>query len=616
MIRCAHGVFGRIDPLMRIRFFTVFGLPFGVVRAVSSIVRGAETVEQLDRNAREAAILSDLTAARFSRRKAMLGALASGALFTALGSTRLDALAQATPLATDDDAAPYDGPLAADQFMTLPISVVKNLDPGVSYGEDELYLFFNLYEGLVRIDQRTGEVIPGVAESWEINDDASEFTFHLRKDVTWSDGTPLNANDFVYSISRVLDPEVASQYTPAVTSYILNGEAIENGEKDLSELGVKATDDYTLVITLVGPTVFFPLVAATWTYFPVPKHVIDEKGVEWVEAENIVTNGPYKLTEWTHDQEFVLEVNENYFGDKPTVTKATYRIYHDATTQAYASYENNELDYAEPGGPDLERILADPALSAELITFALSNTYFLVCDTTIAPTDAIPFRQALYMSIDRDTLANGVFKGEYLPVLTVLPPDIPGNNPGAALPVGVDGAKALLADNGIDASSIELELFFQNSSPHNTVAQYVQSQWQDGIGIKVKLTPIEPDAYSDWRASRANANFGAYTGSWGSDFADASNWFNQNFTTAADHYQNHWSNAEFDTLVDTAITNTNPEERNQQYSDAEVILVSDAAIIPYMRGQAFRAVKPWVKDIFFQPLLSVVHLRTIKIAEH
>jgi oligopeptide transport system substrate-binding protein len=572
-------------------------------------------LKTLDRNAREAAILSRLTEKQITRRKMMLGALASGALFTALGSRSLDALAQASPVASPD-VTMYDGPLAADQEMSIPIGVVTNFDPGVAFGDDEIYLFYNLYEGLVRIDNVTGEVVPGVAESWEINEDASEYTFHIRQGVTWSDGTPLNANDFAYSIARVLDPEVASQYTPAVTSYIKNGEAIENGEMDISELGVKATDDNTLVITLVGPTVFFPLVASTWTYMPVPKHVIDEKGVEWVEPGNIVTNGPYKLTEWNHDQNFVVELNENYFGEKPTVTKATFRIYDDPDTQAYAGYENNELDYAEPGGPDLERILADPALSAELITFPLSNTFFLVTDTTIAPTDSIPFRQALYKSLDRETLAHDVFKDEYLPAYTVLAPDIPGNNPDAALSVGVDEAKALLADNGIDAGSIELELFFQNTSPHSLVAQFAQSQWQDGLGIKVKLTPIEPDGYSDWRASRATANFGAYTGSWGSDFADPSNWFNQNFTTAADHYQSHWSNAEFDKLCDEAVINTNAEERDQQYSDAEVILVSDASIIPYMHGKAFRAVKPWVKDIYILPVLTVVHLRSIKIAEH
>jgi ABC-type oligopeptide transport system substrate-binding subunit len=130
------------------------------------------------------------------------------------------------------------------------------------------------------------------------------------------------------------------------------------------------------------------------------------------------------------------------------------------------------------------------------------------------------------------------------------------------------------------------------------------------------MSPIEDSTYSDWRASRETQSFGVYTGSWGSDFADASNWFNQNFTSSADHYRNHWKNDEFDQICATAVGNTNAEERDAQYGQAEVILVDQAPIIPLLRDKAVRAVKPYVKDIYFQPVLSYVHLRTIKIATH
>jgi ABC-type oligopeptide transport system substrate-binding subunit len=562
-----------------------------------------------------------LTKRQLDRRRFTQGLLASGAFTTIAGfGYPMLAGAQATPIASPVSAAtpipPFAGELAADQTMRLPNAEPTTMDPGVSYGDDgELNMFFNIFDGLVGIDQQTGEVVPRVAESWYINADATQFTFHIRQGVTWSDGTPLNANDFVYSWSRVLDPNTLSQYIPAMYP-IKNAEKIANGEADISEFGVKAIDDYTLQVDLEAPTTFFPLLASTWTFYPVPKHVIDAKGDQWVEAENIVSNGPFKLTEWSHDQQLVLERNDSYYGEKPTLTKAVYTIFADPTAQAYVAYEANELDYCAPGGPDLERIYADPAKNAELVRFQLSNCYFVVCDTTNAPTDKVEFRQALSKAISRDTLSKTVLKDEYEAAYTVLPNNIPGHNPDAAMPEGVDEAKALLQQAGIDPSSITLDFVFLNLAFNKTVAEYLQSAWQENLGIKITMSPIEDSTYIDWRASRETQPFGVYTGSWGSDFADASNWFNQNFTSSADHYRNHWKNDEFDQICAKAIGNTNTEERDAEYAQAEVILVDQASIIPLLRGKAVRAVKPYVKNIYFQPVLSYVHLRTIKIAAH
>lgn len=551
---------------------------------------------------------------QIDRRSMMKGILATGgAAGLAMALPRLVLGQDATPAGTA--MAAYDGPLADEQVLRLPAGEPAIMDPAVSFGDgSEVFFFYNLFEGLTGIDQKTGEVVPRMAESWEENEDATEFTFKIRENVMWSDGTPITANDFVTSWQRVLDPNTLSQYIPALYP-ILNAEAIANGEMEITDLGVQAVDDQTLVVQLGGPTPFFPLLATTWTFSPVPMHVIDEAGDQWVEAENIVTSGPYKLVEWNHNQNMVFELNENYYGEAPTVTRAEITLFEDQTTQAYIAFENDELDYAAPEGPDLDRVLADPVAMENVLQFTLSNCNFIVVDTRDEFGGQKAFRQALYKSIDRETLTQTVLNGQYDPASTVLPPDIMGYNPDAALTESDEEAAQLLADAGIDPASVNLELTYQNSPARvGIVAEYLQNRWQEALGITVTLAPIEANTYSDWRASREQQPYGVYTGSWGSDFGDPFNWHNQNFTSQADHYRNHWVNEEFDSLVAEAGVNTDTAEREQQYKEAEAILVEEAPIIPVYRTTAFRAVKPWVKDLYFQPILSVVHIRNVKIA--
>ncbi|MCC6673888.1 MAG: peptide ABC transporter substrate-binding protein [Thermomicrobiales bacterium] len=553
-----------------------------------------------------------LTDVQLERRDFMKGLLASGAFLTLAGFSKpLAAMAQ-TPVT---DWAPFSGELAEDQTIRIPTSEPTTMDPAVSYGDSELAIFFNIFESLTGVDQRTGEVVPRLAESWEASEDATVFTFKIRQNLAWSDGTPINAHDFVYSWQRVLDPNTASEYMSALYP-IKNGQAISEGSMALTDLGVAAVDDYTLEVTMEGPTAYFPLLATTWTYCPVPRHVVEDKGLEWVEGGNLVGSGPFTMESWDHDQEIVLVPNPNYYGEAPTIQRAVYRIYDDPTAQAFPSFENDEIDYAAPTGPDLARIRESEELMQFALTFPLSQTYFIVADTKNPPTDSIAFRQALYKTVDRETLSNDVFKGEFLPAYTLLPPDIPGNNPDAAMSVGTEEALALLAENNIDPASISIELAYRNTSVWTTVAQYLQAQWQEQLGIAITLTPIEDNTYIDWRAARDTQPFNLYSGTWGSDFADASNWFNQNWHSSADHYRDHWNNTEFDAIIEAAATNTNFDERNAQWAEAEALFIQEAPVIPFMRAQALRMVKPWVKDLFFQPLLSVVHLRTVKIEAH
>src|SRR5215207_5917565 len=322
--------------------------------------------------------------------------------------------------------------LAAEQVARLPEGEPIRFDPGVTSGGRGLEMLQNLFEGLVLIDQRDGSLQMGLAEKMDVNDEQTEFTFAVRDGVTWSDGTPLNANDFEWSWKRVLDPETKSEYTTALYP-LKNAAAIDAGDMDLAELGVKATDEKTLVVTLEGPTPYFPLLAATWTYYPVPRHVVEAEGDAWVEAGKMVSNGPYILTAWEHDQSMTLERNEKYYGEAPAITKGEFTLFSDPVAQALVAFENNELDQAQVAGADLDRVKNDPNLGPLVQVFPRSGTAFIVCDTSNPPTDDVRVRQALALALQRDTLANGVLKGEFSPTQTILPPDIPGHNEEAAL---------------------------------------------------------------------------------------------------------------------------------------------------------------------------------------
>lgn len=508
--------------------------------------------------------------------------------------------------------------LAADQVVRLPEGEPVRFDPGVTSGGKGLEMLQNLFEGLVFIDQRDGSLQMGVAEKMDVNEEQTEFTFTVRDGVTWSDGTPLNAHDFEWSWKRVLDPATKSEYTSALYP-LKNALKIDQGDAELDDLGVKATDDKTLVVTLEGPTPYFPLLAATWTYYPVPKAAIDEYGEAWVEAGNMISNGPYVLTAWDHDQSMTLERNEKYYGEKPTITKAEYTLFADPVAQALVAFENDELDQAQVAGADLDRVKNDPNLSPLVQVFPRSGTQFIVCDTTNPPTDDVRVRQALAMAIQRDALANGVLKGEFSPAPTVLPPDIPGYTEEAALGEDAEKAKQLLADagypNGEGFPEVTLT-YTSTSTQEKKSAEYLQGIWKQTLGINVKLDPLEDKAFQDWFNARTDQPFNMLLSFWGSDWGDPANWHNQLFDSKADFYHSHWKNEEFDTTVEAAATMADADARIAEYQKAEKLLNQEAAIIPLFHLNRIYVIKPYVQGIVHYPILGRTWLRYISILKH
>ncbi len=467
-----------------------------------------------------------------------------------------------------------------------------------------------MFEGLVTINWTNDQIEPAHAASYQANADATVWTFKLRPGLKWSDGTPLTAKDFEYAVKRVADPKVASKYTAAVEN-LKNSAEIAKGTLPLDQLGVKALDDSTVEFTLTSPTPFFPLLASTWSYFATPRHIIEKFGDKWLEAGNVVGSGPYMLKEWKHDQLQAFEINPNYWGAKPIVTRVECKIFPDSSylQQGLAAYENDEVDTAQVQSSDYDRALKDAKLSKEMKGYPGSSTFMVHWDATNKPTSDVKVRQALALGFDRQSLIDVVLKKYYIDAPTVLPPDISGYNPQAALTGGVAKAKQLMADAGFANGQgwpADFTIEYAANATIKLVLEYLQAQWKQNLGIDVKLDSRESKAAVEYRVSRKTQPFNGIFGQWGSDYGDPFNWHNFLFTSKNEFWPSHWKNDEFDSIVEKAKGMTDKDARAKQYQMAEQILVQEAAHLPLYHGQSFFVIKPGLQGIYHPAILGGV----------
>ncbi len=228
-------------------------------------------------------------------------------------------------------------------------------------------------------------------------------------------------------------------------------------------------------------------------------------------------------------------------------------------------------------------------------------------DATNKPTSDVRVRNALALGFDRDPLINNILKKYYLNATTILPPDIAGHTPAAALTGGIPKAKELLAAAGFpDGKGWPGDFTVVDSTNSTTklILEYLQGEWKKNLGIDVKLDPLEPKAYIEWRTARKTQPFNMHYGSWGSDYGDPSNWHNFLFASDADFYKTHWKNDEFDAIIAKAKGMTDVTARTKEYEKAEVILVQQGASIPVVFNQTFFVTKPNVQGIYHPPVLG------------
>lgn len=491
------------------------------------------------------------------------------------------------------------------------------LDPNLATDTTSNMVIQQLFLGLTDYDDTTLDVIPELATEWSVSDDGLVWTFTMRDDIYWvhydpetkevEKKDPVTANDIVYSVQRTLNPETASDY--AYVDYIIaNALEVNTGEStDLSGIGVRAVDDYTVEFTLTQPAGYFPGIAGMWVNRPLPQTVIEEFGDEWTEPGNLWSNGPYLLDTWEHENKIILVKNPFYY-DADNVQIGTLNFYMIVeSSTAFSMYENGELDVASPPLDDMDRVQADPTLSAELYIAPSLCTYYYGFNTEKAPFDNVLVRQAFSYAIDRQKLIDTVTKGGQVPAKSFACLGIFGSPAADDSFEGVyydpEKAQALLAEAGYPNGEglPEITLMYNTSEGHQKIAEFVQQSWKDVLGVEVTL------ANQEWAVFLDTVNEDApqiYRSGWCADYPDENNWVTEVFHPEIGSNDTNWSvddplAQEFMQVTEAAAASSDPDERVELYYRAEEILCVDAAIIaPVYYYTTVVCTKPYVERTY------------------
>ena len=319
-----------------------------------------------------------------------------------------------------------------------------SLDPALMTDTTSSNIGFALNEGLMVYDPRTSKGIPAMAESYSTSPDGMVVTFKIRKDALWSDGTPVKAQDFVYGWLRTLNPDTASEYAYMLTMVIKGAAAYNEGKDNASDVGVKAVDDKTLQVTLVGPAAYFPDMTAHHAFEPAPKWAIDKHGSNWTKPGNYVGTGAYILKEWKPQDYILVEKNPKYWDAKNVKLKSIKYLASDNSTTNYKMYKAGAVDWQVGITVDL---IDEIMLRKDYQVSARFGTYYLSVNNTRAPFDNANVRKAFAAAIDKKTLVDKVLKGGQIPT-DAFTPAMVGYTPQPGVGYDPAAAKKYLAAAG------------------------------------------------------------------------------------------------------------------------------------------------------------------------
>lgn len=514
---------------------------------------------------------------------------AAGALMAALaaGCDRLEGRDAGSPPASDEPAGRAAAALVSEptpEHLVLRrgnLAEPLSLDPIRASVYPEYMIVGDMFTGLFTVNA-FGQPVPSLALGWRVSEDGLTWTFRLRE-ASWSDGAPVTADDFVYGMRRVLDPESGSPFAPLL--FIIEGAEAVRGGADPAALGVRAVGPDQLEITLNYAAPYLPGVLAHYSMLPAPRHVIEAKGEAWTAPEHIVVNGAYRLWEWTPGEHVIVKKNPRFFDAANVCFEEVVYYPIDSFDVAEQMFRDGELDVnVDVPGHQIETLRA--ALPDQVEVSPGQATSFIAFNTRAAPFDDVKVRQALAMLVDPVAIAREVARSSQIPATTMVPPSTANYAPGASAPWAGLGmaarraqALALLEEAGFGPSApLTIRYDHLDSRDNPRLARHLEAVWEelgDWVSVETAAAPTN-EHYPKLMAGE----FQVADANWLPDYNDPYGYLSSYLSSSGDVNLSGWSHEAYDALIARSNQQLDFARRATLLQQAEAVLLEQSPVAP------------------------------------
>lgn len=486
----------------------------------------------------------------------------------------------------------------ANTFRVDICAEIPTFDPALAEDWYTYRVINDLYAGLVDFDQQN-RPIPGMASSWDLSRDGLTYTFHLRPNLKFSDGSQINASDFVYSWQRLVNPQVGSSYSFLLKD-VVNADEIITSKKPASSLGVEAPESRTFIVHLKYPSNAFLSYITTPNVFVVSKAAIDKYGESWTLPQNIVTSGAYVLKDHILNGYIFATKNLNYYASNDVkIAHVKYFPFVDGNA-SISNYKTGALDATCQTVPIDQYQALKKQFPDELHTFKWERIEFLNFNMQLPKYAKNPkLRQALSLAIDRENLSALVLGAGQTPLYSVVTPTVENGKykdvrydwANLSRDKQIEQAKKLYHDAGYGPSNpLKVTLKYQTNDLTKKVMVAIMSMWQENLGVKVTLVNEELKVLNqDWKT----ANFDIAQGRWGADYNSVTT-YTPLFVCNNGNNRSHYCNSSYDSLIAEATATANPIKQEELYKKALQLVLDDYPIIPLFEPTHQRLVSPRV----------------------